>query len=224
VKSLDKQGGFMQKEFNAARYILLTLILFSWLLPVFSHAGYSLSSSEFNTHFENVLINGQPEPWIVKGDYHKNVIESQHPFEGKQSLYLSTFESSSRSPQAFFSQSIYGDFPNKFVKITGFVKYLNHDKTGHFALHLSTFDGKEKGIELAGQNKYADLVLKSSEQWHPFTLSLPIDESAIYINIGGSLIGKGKVWLDKFNITLDNGKTVLSQSDGNVIDNEIKVL
>lgn len=214
----------MQKEFNAARYILLILILFSWLLPVFSHAGYSLPSREFNTHFEKALIDGQPQPWMIKGDFHENIIDSQQPFEGKQSLYISTFESSSIAPQAFFSQSIYGDFPNKSVKVTGYVKYLNHDKTGHFALHLSTFDGKEKGAELAGQNKYADLVLKSTEQWHPFTLSLPIDESAIYINIGGSLIGKGKVWLDKFDITLENDQTVLSETDGKVINNEIKAL
>lgn len=214
----------MQKEYNVARYVLLALILFSWLLPFLSHAGYALPSSEFNTHFEKKLVNGQPVPWVLKGDFHEEIIETKTPFEGKQSLYISTMESDAMSPQAFFSQSIYGDFPNKQVQVTGFVKYLNHDKTGHFALHLSTFDGQEQGVELSGQAKYSDLVLKSANEWTPFSLSLPISESAIYINVGGTLIGKGKVWLDKFNIIIGDEQTSLERSKTNVISNELKDL
>jgi len=181
----------------------LSRILLPLSLLVFSSGGYSqddiarleaLHSPHFDMDFEH---KNPLENWSIVGDQEKKLTDTSTYYEGKQSLHLSTEGSLNSAPQSVLSQTLHTSFERDYISLSGFIRYKNVNNEGTFNVFLTTYDeDDEEAI-----SKYIEYKFKGSTDWQEFNITLPISQEVSYVNIGGILKGRGKVWLDDFIIS-----------------------
>jgi len=181
---------------NFRFYIKQLLIIVILLFPIIESSADSLSPTFANMNFEKLDGNQQLTFWQIYGDQQVNVIDKENKLFGEQALFLSTVKSNNNSPQSFFGQTIYAEFDRKTITLTGYVKYQNYSLSGQFILYLTTYEGNEE----RGETKYIEHKLRNTQEWQKISITLPINKSVLYANIGGVLLGKGKVWVDQMQL------------------------
>lgn len=154
----------------------------------------ALYAPDFNLNFEHL---DPLRHWTIIGDHEIKTIDSQVFYEGKQSLYLSTESSSNTYPQSTLSQTLFTEFERDFISLSGFIRYEKIEKKGTFNVFLTTYDENHQNPI----SKYIEYKIIDNIDWQPFKITLPISSEVSYVNIGGIIEGRGKVWLDDFTIS-----------------------
>ncbi len=90
-------------------------------------------------------------------------------------------------------------FSGKSIKLTG---YLRTENVTEWAGLWMRIDGEKKPIEF---DNMEEKHIKGTNDWKEYTIILPYDQKkAKSIVVGGLIVGKGKIWLDNFHLSIDS--------------------
>lgn len=150
--------------------------------------------SDLNLDFEN-LYHGKARNWENFGqDDYKLLIDSTESQSGKNSAVIE-YEGDAANYKAW-SYAIPAKYQGKKIKLTGYIKTENV-REGFAGLWMRidpqvAFDNmSERGI-------------KGSTDWTKYEIVLDLKPSrSKKIVVGGLLVGKGKVWIDNLELTID---------------------
>ena len=169
-------------------YYLLFIILFSTRL---------FGQDTFNLNFEQQDAK-KSIGWSVFGDgNHSVTFDSLNPYQGQISGCIATQTKTSNFKALAYT--IPATFSGKKIKLTGYLKTENVD--GGFAGLWLRIDPN-----IAFDNMRSKKI-QGTNDWTQYEIELDYEERASAIVFGGLLVGKGKIWIDDFNITID-GKTL----------------
>jgi C-terminal processing protease CtpA/Prc len=97
------------------------------------------------------------------------------------------------------SQRVPATFQGKTLKFTGYVK-TKDVQNGYAGLWMRV-DGPAGTLAFDNMSKRP---IKGTTDWQQYTISLPLDEEAQTIYIGGLLPATGTMWLDDLTLTVDD--------------------
>ncbi|WP_375436234.1 S41 family peptidase [uncultured Hymenobacter sp.] len=170
-------------------YLSVTLIL-----------GLGTAAAQ-NLNFEQVNHQTrQPAGWWSAADNGYQVTaDSVIQHEGRYALRIQS-EGKRQSEKVFGVATIRVpvDFQGKVVKLTGFLKTENVE--GYAGLWLRV-DGAQS--TLAFQNTSKENVHGTTD-WQAYTITLPLDNDARFLLLGGILPGTGTAWIDQLELTVDD--------------------
>jgi C-terminal processing protease CtpA/Prc len=176
----------------------LFLSIFISLLFAISCSQTKVNDSRFNLSFENIQ-NGKPQNWYVTAQPGYSVsLDSVNVKSGQYSILIESMGDS------VDIQSIRLILPNnyegKIITLSGYIKTENVTD-GYAGL------GMQIDPQIAFNNMSQNGVTGTTD-WKKYEISLPMRPAQTQqIIIGGLLVGKGKMWLDNLNITID-GKDI----------------
>jgi len=160
---------------------------------VFSNIIFA-QKKDFNLDFEK-LLNGKPIGWNNGGSKnYKALIDSNIAKQGKNSA---TIEYNGDQPHfGSWLYTIPAEYKGEKVKLRGFIKTENVSE-GYAGLWLRV-DPK-----IAFDNMQ-DRGIKGTSDWKEYEIELELKSTkATNIVFGGLLVGKGKMWIDNLEITID---------------------
>ena len=175
-----------------------TLMLIIIGLSTLTACAQTKNDSQFlNLDFEH-LESGEPSGWVTygAGDYVISV-DSTIAQNGKNSVSID-FNGSTSNFKAWalnFPANYYG----KNIKLTGYIKTENV-RDGYAGLWMRI----DPGVDFDNMN---DRGTTGTTDWKQYEINLNLQSSATNIVVGGMLVGKGKMWLDNLDITID-GKSL----------------
>ena len=115
---------------------------------------------------------------------------------GKNSAFIESKEEATTFGALSFD--IPADFVGKKLKLTGYMKTEN--VTDGYAGLWMRIDPK------VGFYNMSDKQIKGTTEWQKYEIELDYEVRAEKIIIGGLLVGKGKMWIDDLEITIDGKK------------------
>ena len=168
-----------------------------FIIPLFTLGAYSQAPEHTggNLNFE-ILEDGKAKGWddFKNKDYIKGIDNSV-----SRSGNYSAFIESKKGATTFgaVSYAIPADFVGKKIKLTGFIKTKN----------VKGFAGLWMRIEpKAGFYNMHDRGVTGTTEWQKYEIEMDYERRADKIVIGGLLSGKGKMWLDDLEVTIDGKK------------------
>jgi len=175
------------------RAILLLLIM--CFMSIEACAQSKIDLEDLNLDFEQ-LAGEKPGGWVTYGSGNYQIaVDSSIVFSGKNSVCI---EYSGDAPDfKAWALNFSPDFGGKQIKLTGYIKTENVSD-GYAGLWMRidpsvAFDNMQnRGIT-------------GSTDWTQYEITLNLKSSANNIVVGGMLVGKGKMWLDKLEISVDGG-------------------
>jgi C-terminal processing protease CtpA/Prc len=166
-------------------------VLITFLFTVGCHQT-GKTDSGLNLDFE-VSENGMPKGWSIypKSDY-SVFVDSKNVQSGKYSIAI---ESAGNTVDA---QAVFIALPNNYdgerVTLSGYMKTENVTD-GHAGLWII------KIPEMACDS----VTVTGTADWNKYEITLDLNPAQTqYIIIGGGLTGKGKMWLDGLQVTIDS--------------------
>ena len=156
------------------------------------------SNIKFNLNFDDVL-NGKPQGWYAAAQPGYSVsLDSVNVQSGKYSVVIEFIgESGNFQPVTF---GLPNNYDGQQITLSGYIKTENV-RDGYAGLWMRidpqiAFDNmQQRGIT-------------GTTDWTKYEITLPMNPSkTTQIVLGGLLVGKGKMWLDNFSISID-GKDV----------------
>ncbi len=171
---------------------LLTLLIFFLALTVYSQ------SVEPNFDFEDVH-NGRPTGWVDFGSANYTLaVDSTTVKKGKYAASLEYKEG--KTDFKAWAFHIPNSYPGKEITLTGYIK--TEDVTDGYAGLWMRIDPS------VAFDNMQDRGVTGTTDWTRYEISLRMDpEKTQQIVIGGILAGKGKMWVDDLNLTVD-GKEI----------------
>lgn len=165
-------------------------------------AAQSSSGIPSNLNFEQVNPQThKPTGWWAgsQGGY-QAVADSVTRYEGRYSLRIKS-NGEDRPEKAFgvATQRIPVTFRGKTLKLTAFAKTENV-QNGFAGLWLR-IDGAQGALDFDNMNKRP---IQGSTGWQQYTITLPLSDDAQAIFFGGLMPATGTLWLDKFELTVDD--------------------
>jgi hypothetical protein len=160
--------------------------------------SFCQTSEKFNFDFESV-DNGKPKDWKYFGSSNYNLaIDTINIKSGK---YSASIEFKEGNPDyGAWAFKIPDNYDGKKITLTGFIKTENVSD-GYAGLwmridpSIAFHNMKEKGI-------------KGTTDWTKYEITLEMNpRETKQIIIGALLVGKGKMWIDNFTVTID-GKDI----------------
>ncbi len=156
-----------------------------------------------NLGFEYVNTKGYASSWDSNSDKGKYMmtLDTTVAHTGKCSYYLASTKDSTDRGNAVVTSVIIG--PNlsskHVIRISAYVKTENlSDGSVVIGLQLNGVNGALKSAGSNGQAK------GGTENWKKHIVEVPITLDVQSVVFGAHMTGKGKVWLDDFEITLDD--------------------
>ncbi|MGD9491818.1 MAG: S41 family peptidase [Bacteroidales bacterium] len=175
----------------------LTLVVFIVFFVITTYCQNKESNLKFNNDFE-VVENGIPVGWnFFNSNNYKIALDSVVVFSGKSSASLeftggdSTFIS--------LGYVIPDNYNGRKIKLSGYIKTEN--VRGYAGLWMRI----DPMIDF--DNMY-DRGVQGTTDWTKYEITLNMrPKETKQIVFGGLLVGKGKIWLDNLEITID-GKSI----------------
>ncbi len=172
----------------------LIFSLFLSLLAITTYGQKKQTPVNFNFGCETI-VGGKPLGWDHFGNSaYLIAIDSTQVKSGKYSISIQS--SGEKSDFKAWAFTIPNSYPGKKITLYGFVKTENVTD-GYAGLWMRidpsiAFDNmNEKGI-------------KGTTEWQKYEITLNLKpEKTTQIVIGGLLVGKGKMWLDDFQVAID---------------------
>jgi C-terminal processing protease CtpA/Prc len=154
--------------------------------------------SKLNFDFE-IVENGNPVGWSNFGN--SNYILSLDSTITKSGKYSVSIESKEGNPNfKAWAFTIPDNYAGKKITLTGYIKTENVID-GHAGLWMRI----DPSIAFDNMNKNG---VKGTTDWTKYEITLEMNpEKTKQIVVGGLLVGKGKIWLDDFSVTID-GKDI----------------
>ena len=156
------------------------------------------TSEKFNFDFE-IIDNGKPKDWNNFGSSNYAIaLDSINTKNGKYSVKIEFKEGNPEFKAWAFT--IPDNYPGKKITLTGYIKTENVTD-GYAGLWMRI----DPSIAFDNMNKNG---VKGTTDWKKYEITLEMNpEKTKQIVIGGLLVGKGKMWLDNFNVSID-GKDI----------------
>lgn len=171
----------------------LTISVITFLFSIVGCAQTS-EIQKLNLDFEQ-NNNGYPEKWENFGsnDY-KIYIDSTNAKNGKFSAVIEN--NSDKSEFKALAINLPNNYKGKFIRLSGFIKTEN--VTDGYAGLWMRIDPQ------IGFDNMNDRGITGTTDWKEYEVILPLKpEKADKIVVGGLLVGKGKMWLDNLQISID---------------------
>jgi hypothetical protein len=157
-------------------------------------------SGDFNLGFEKTSLKQKlPDKWIQWGtqDYLLS-IDSTIKHSGNNSVLLQPSESRSSNSFGCAAYSIPASYEGKEIELKAFMK-LEDVSDGTIGLMLR-IDGTSGSLQF---DNMMQRNIKGTSDWTQYSVKLPYPLNARTIYIGAILSGKGKLWIDDFQLLLD---------------------
>ncbi len=176
---------------------LFLLILTSFLFLIGCSQTSSIGS-KLNLDFENIQ-DGKPQDWLISSQPNYSVsIDSVNVKSGKYSMSIEFIGDVGTAHSIAFA--LPENYDGERITLSGYIKTEN--VTDGFAGLWMRIDP-----QISFDNMYKNGVTGTTD-WKKHEITLPmIPAQTQQIIIGGLLIGKGKMWLDDLQITID-GKDI----------------
>ncbi|MGF7218556.1 C-terminal processing protease CtpA/Prc [Spirosoma lacussanchae] len=168
------------------------LLLFCLLGGVAGHAQTP------NFDFEQRTPDGAPVGWYRFGGSGKLTLDSTVHHGGRYALRLSDVVKSDFVASGW---RIPTSFEGKSITLTG---YLKTEQTGQqpnqYAGLWLRIDGESGALAFDNMQQRG---VKGSTDWQQYTITLPLPDKAVSLNIGGLLVGSGTAWFDDLALSVD---------------------
>ena len=124
-------------------------------------------------------------------------IDSTHAHNGRFSLSMEADPDSKNRTFGACALVIPATFEGKNIELTGYIKTEDIDEEGFANLWLR-IDAEDGTLEFDNMN---DRNVTGTNDWKAYSISLPLDDEAVRINVGGLIGGEtGKAWFDDFTV------------------------
>ena len=175
--------------------ILTFLILF---IAITAYCQTKETSSKLNFNFE-IAEKGNPTGWDNFGS--SNYILAVDSTNVKSGKYSASIEFKEGSPDfKAWAFTIPDNFTGKKITLAGYIKTENVTD-GYAGLWMRI----DPSIAFDNMSKNG---IKGTTDWKKYEITLDMNpEKTKQIVIGGLLVGKGKMWIDDFKVTID-GKDI----------------
>ena len=166
----------------------------------------AISQKDHNLSFEQ-LKEGKPTGWDLSSGKlgesgYLTKVDDTHSIDGPHSLMIqydtSSLSHSFGAVYTFFDAS----FGGLELKLTGSIK-TEGVKDGYAGLWMR-IDDKKGVLQI---DNMQDRGITGTSDWQEYSITLPLNPKSQKIYIGGLLTGKGKMWMDNLNLTID-GKSL----------------
>lgn len=173
----------------SAKFMLLIMCF----ICVEAFAQTKNDSRNLNLDFER-LDGEKPVGWVTygSGDY-LLAVDSSIVHDGKYAVTLE-FDGTTSNFKAW-ALNFPADFEGENIRLTGYIKTENVSD-GYAGLWMRI----DPSVAFDNMN---DRGIRGTTDWQQLEISLNLKPSANNIVVGGMLVGKGKMWLDKLEITVD---------------------
>jgi hypothetical protein len=159
-------------------------------------SGVSLT----NPGFESTVPgrrNNDPEGWFSHqhaGEVsYKFALDTADPRSGARSLRI---DNVGPEPYGAIAQSVDAKpYRGKSARLTG---WLRTRETANASLTLMVL---ANGVPLAN-NFMSDAPVKGTTTWKRYTITLPVSANAEFIEVGAMMQGKGTLWLDDVELSV----------------------
>lgn len=188
------KSSLLSKPDHVLNKLLLLLLLIFCFVPLFDTPVFA--QLYLNLDFETVNPVGMIKCWMYQGDVNEVRTDSIVKYSGRYSLCIS------RNLQAGF-RPVVSTFPieaarGKRLVFSGYIKTEN--VTGGYAGLWWRVDTPQGVGAFDNMDKRGP---SGTTDWKKFTIELSLDSNAKNINFGVMLVGSGRAWFDKLEITLD---------------------
>ncbi len=192
--------------------VLVLNFLIILLIPIYGCAQNVTKANDknLNLDFENIQ-NGYPAGWTEfgEGDY-KVYIDSSQVKMGKNSVVMESTEGNNVFKALEFK--VPNNYEGKSILLKGSIK-TEDVKDGYAGLWMRI------DPQIAFDNM-GNRGVKGTTDWQDFEIKLPLKpEKTQNIVFGGILVGKGKMWLDNLQISID-GK-ILGKDEIDIYEREL---
>jgi hypothetical protein len=141
--------------------------------------------------------NNDPEGWFSHqhaGDLsYKFVLDTADPRSGARSLRI---DNVGPEPYGAIAQTISAEpYRGKIAQLSG---WLRTRETSNAALTLLVL---ANGVPLAN-NFMGDQAVKGTTAWKRYTITVPVASNAEFIEVGAMMQGKGTLWLDDVEVSV----------------------
>jgi len=168
-------------------------------LPLLKYGADKDTERDFNLDFESVFHNGTPKGWKQWGYPSYNMqVDSVIKYSGKYALRIEPQGEPFTQRFGCPVRSIPAIYKGKNITVKAFMRTEGVDQPIGLMLRIDSnwqvlqFDNMiQKGI-------------MGTEEWKEYSVTLPLPEDAKTIHIGAMLTGKGKLWVDDFQLLIDN--------------------
>ena len=174
--------------------LFLTFLILMFRLTIFCQ-----TSEKFNFDFE-IIDNGKPKDWNNFGSSNYAIaLDSNNTKNGK---YSTSIEFKEGNPDfKAWAFTIPDNYAGKKITLSGYIKTENVTD-GYAGLWMRI----DPSIAFDNMNKKG---VKGTTDWTKYEITLEMNpEETRQIVFGGLLVGKGKMWIDNFNVSVD-GKDII---------------
>ncbi|MGB3947510.1 MAG: S41 family peptidase [Bacteroidia bacterium] len=180
-------------------------LLFLFLYVVTALAQTEKINPLYNSGFEKVTAgNKLPDGWFRWGtDDYIVRIDTSIKHSGKNSILIESTKNSAKSSFGSIAYSLPANYLGKEIEVRAYVRV--QDILDNELSILLRVDDKNKNV-LAMENGRQKNI-QGSGYWNYYTVSVPFPAKAQTIYIGAMLTGKGKLWVDDFQVLID-GKDI----------------
>lgn len=173
---------------------ILTTIITSIFLVCSLMAQQTDTKPDFNFDFE-IIENGKPKAWQIygKGDY-KAYVDTTIVKSGKKAAVIE-FDGKEAEFQAW-AYNFPAQYQGKTIRLTGYIK-TEDVKGGHAGIWMRI------DPQVAFDNM-ASRGITGTTNWTKYEIELNLKPNeANNIVVGGILVGKGKIWIDQLEVSID---------------------
>ncbi|BAU55611.1 S41 family peptidase [Mucilaginibacter gotjawali] len=188
-------------------------IIFTFVIIILHSC--SKPSSKYNGGFEKLDEDKIPVGWQwanekEQSDDYLIAVDSTVKEEGKYSLHI--FQKGATPSFGVCKYIIPRTYKGKELELKGYLKTEN--VSGGFAGLWMRVDGQDGMLAF---DNMQDKSITGTTDWNEYSIKLPYDDGiANTINIGGLLVGKGKIWIDNLRLFID-GKPIENATSKNII-------
>jgi C-terminal processing protease CtpA/Prc len=177
----------------------ITSTILSLFISITTFCQNKATVSILNYDFE-YIEKGIPKGWSNFGSSNYNLsIDSTHVKHGKYSASIE-FNQSGTTDFKAWAYTIPNNYTGKKITLSGYIKTENVSD-GYAGLWMRI----DPSIAFDNMNKNG---VKGTSDWTKYEITLEMNpEKTKQIVIGGLLVGKGKMYLDDFKVTID-GKDI----------------
>ena len=169
-------------------------------LPLLKHV-HNDTETEFNLGFETVTQSGWPKGWLKWGYPSFNIqADSVVKHSGKYALRVEPKGEHRVNEFGAPTHAIPAIYAGKNITVKAFMRTEGVENPIGLMLRI---DGNQNGDVLEFDNMQ-QRGITGTEEWEEYSVTLPLPESAKTIYIGAILSGKGKLWIDDFQLLIDD--------------------
>lgn len=173
--------------------ISLAILLLPILILLASCSWPGRGDPVINLDFENIS-QGQAAGWVkYGGGDHIMEVDSSIVHEGKYSVNIQY--TGGKSTFRAWALNIPAIYEGKKIKLSGYIRTENVHE-GYAGLWMRI----DPSVAFDNMN---DRGIRGTTDWTQYEIELDLKPSADNIVVGGILVGKGKMWLDNLELSID---------------------